>query len=111
MRSRPVVRAYGMHFAGGDVFVQNQFRPAEAREMDSFASNPQTQPLTQGQFMRLLLAADRELLRHVMALVPNVSDARDVAQGGAIALWRAVGKYDLAKPFVPWACRFVLNEA
>ena len=61
--------------------------------------------------MRLFLAAERELLRYVMALVPNVSDARDVVQETAIALWRAVEKYDAAKPFIPWACRFALNEA
>jgi RNA polymerase sigma-70 factor (ECF subfamily) len=79
--------------------------------MDSFASNPLTQPLTQEQFMRLFLGAERELLRYVMALVPNVSDARDVVQETAVALWRAIGKYDPAKPFVPWACRFALNEA
>ena len=79
--------------------------------MDSFASNPPTQPLTQEQFMRLFLGAERELLRYVMALVPNVSDARDVVQETAVALWRAIGKYDPAKPFVPWACRFALNEA
>ena len=79
--------------------------------MDSFASNPPIQPLTQEQFMRLFLGAERELLRYVMALVPNVSDARDVVQETAVALWRAIGKYDPAKPFVPWACRFALNEA
>ncbi len=79
--------------------------------MESFASNLPTQPLTHEQFMRLFLASERELLRYVMALVPNVTDARDVVQETAIALWRAIGKYDPAKPFVPWACRFALNEA
>jgi RNA polymerase sigma-70 factor (ECF subfamily) len=79
--------------------------------MDPLATNVPTQPLTQEQFMRLFLGAERELLRYVMALVPNVSDARDVVQETAVALWRAIGKYDPAKPFVPWACRFALNEA
>jgi RNA polymerase sigma-70 factor (ECF subfamily) len=73
--------------------------------------NNSPQPLTHEQFMRLFLTAERELLRYVMALVPNVSDARDVVQETAIALWKTIEKYDPAKPFVPWACRFALNEA
>ena len=72
--------------------------------------NP-THQLTHEQFMRLFLSAERELLRYVMALVPNVSDARDVVQETAVALWQAIDKYDPKKPFIPWACRFALNEA
>ncbi len=75
------------------------------------ASKDSPQPLTHEQFMRLFLTAERELLRYVMALVPNVSDARDVVQETAVALWKTIGKYDPEKPFVPWACRFALNEA
>ncbi len=72
---------------------------------------PVPAPLNHEQFMRLFLQSERELLRYVMALVPNVSDARDVVQETALALWREIGKYDPAKPFIPWACRFALNEA
>lgn len=61
--------------------------------------------------MRLFLESERELLRYVMALVPNVSDARDVVQETAVALWQKIEKYDSTKPFIPWACRFALNEA
>lgn len=61
--------------------------------------------------MRLFLNSERELLRYVMALVPNVNDARDIVQDTAVALWKAFEKYDNAKPFAPWACRFALNEA
>jgi RNA polymerase sigma-70 factor, ECF subfamily len=69
------------------------------------------QPMTHEQFIRLFLNAERELLRYVMVLVPNVSDARDVVQETAISLWQAIDKYDPTKPFIPWACRFALNEA
>ena len=79
--------------------------------MDPASSNHDSTSLTHEQFMRLFLQAERELLRYVMALVPNVSDARDVVQETAVALWKAIAKYDPAKPFVPWACRFALNEA
>jgi RNA polymerase sigma-70 factor (ECF subfamily) len=79
--------------------------------MDPAQANIPGEPLTHQQFMRLFLEAERELLRYVMVLVPNVSDARDVVQETAVALWQAIGKYDRAKPFIPWACRFALNEA
>ncbi len=77
----------------------------------SLEGYPVSAPLNHEQFMRLFLQSERELLRYVMALVPNVSDARDVVQETALALWREIGKYDPAKPFIPWACRFALNEA
>lgn len=46
-----------------------------------------------------------------MVLVPNATDARDVVQETAVALWEKIDQYDQAKPFAPWACRFALNEA
>lgn len=67
--------------------------------------------VTHEQFMRLFLQSERELLRYVMAIVPNVSDARDVVQETALAIWRKIDEYDPSRPFVPWACRFALNEA
>lgn len=79
--------------------------------MDPDSANTKPEPLTHQRFMRLFLEAERELLRYVMVLVPNVSDARDVVQETAVALWQAREKYDPARPFVPWACRFALNEA
>ena len=63
------------------------------------------------QFIRLFLQSERELVRYVMVLVPNVADARDVVQETATALWQKMGEYDPEKPFVAWACRFALNEA
>lgn len=79
--------------------------------MDPISVNLSYSPMSHEQFMRLFLSAERELLRYVMALVPNVNDARDVVQETAVALWKANAKYDRAKPFDPWACRFALNEA
>lgn len=45
------------------------------------------------------------------ALVPNVTDAEDIVQQTALALWQRFDAYDPAQPFTPWACRFALNEA
>lgn len=72
---------------------------------------PHPPRMTHEQFMRLFLQSERELLRYVMAIVPNVTDARDVVQDTALALWKQIDKYDPARPFIPWACRFALNEA
>lgn len=70
-----------------------------------------TPPMNHEQFMRLFLQSEREVLRYVMAIVPNPTDARDIVQETAMALWREIAKYDPDKPFIPWACRFALNEA
>lgn len=66
--------------------------------------------LNDDEFMRLMLESERELLRYVMALVPDREDSRDVVQETLIALWKKRAKYDPAFPFVPWACRFAMNE-
>lgn len=61
-------------------------------------------------FMRLFITSEPELLRYIMAVIPNVNDARDVLQETAAALWKKMEAYDEAKPFTPWACRFAANE-
>ena len=64
----------------------------------------------QQQFLSLFLRSEREIFRYVAALVPNVTDAEDIVQQTAIALWEKFGSYDPAQPFTPWACRFALNK-
>lgn len=63
------------------------------------------------EFMRRFLECQRGVLRYVMCFVPNAHDARDIVQNTAIALWKKHEQYDPAEPFMPWACRFALNEA
>lgn len=46
-----------------------------------------------------------------MAIVPHASDAQEVFQETAVALWKQIDKYDPSKPFTPWACRFAANKA
>ena len=72
---------------------------------------PGSRGCTHQEFIRLFLGAERDLLRYVMVLIPNVADARDVVQETAVALWDKLDQYDPARPFAPWACRFALNEA
>lgn len=70
-----------------------------------------TTPLEHDDFLRLLLKSEREVLRYVMVIVPQVADAQEIFQETAIALWKQIDKYDPSKPFTPWACRFAANKA
>jgi RNA polymerase sigma-70 factor (ECF subfamily) len=69
------------------------------------------QTVAQQRFLSLFLRSEREIFRYVAALVPNVTDAEDIVQQTAIALWERFDDYDPAQPFTPWACRFALNKA
>ena len=65
----------------------------------------------QQRFLSLFLRSEREVFRYVAALVPNVTDAEDIVQQTAMALWEKFDAYDPSQPFTPWACRFALNKA
>lgn len=71
---------------------------------------PVEKPTEGERFMRLFVACERDLLRYVLVVVPNPSDARDILQETAVALWRKMGEYDPSRPFLPWACRFASIE-
>lgn len=68
------------------------------------------QTAAQQRFLSLFLRSEREIFRYVATLVPNISDAEDIVQQTAIALWEKFEAYDPAQPFTPWACRFALNK-
>ena len=65
----------------------------------------------QQRFLSLFLRSEQEIFRYVAALVPNATDAEDIVQQTALALWEKFDAYDPALPFTPWACRFALNKA
>src|SRR6188472_2285781 len=65
----------------------------------------------QQRFLTLFLRSEREIFRYVAVLVPNVTDAEDIVQQTALALWEKFDAYDASQPFTPWACRFALNKA
>jgi RNA polymerase sigma-70 factor, ECF subfamily len=65
----------------------------------------------QQRFLSLFLRSEREIFRYVAVLVPNVTDAEDIVQQTAMALWEKFDAYDPDQPFTPWACRFALNKA
>jgi RNA polymerase sigma-70 factor, ECF subfamily len=65
----------------------------------------------QQRFLSLFLRSEKEIFRYVAALVPNSTDAEDIVQQTALALWEKFDAYDPNQPFTPWACRFALNKA
>src|SRR6188508_1284241 len=77
----------------------------------SWNQRPESKSGAQQQFLSLFLRSEREIFRYVAALVPNVSDAEDIVQQTALALWEKFDAYDRSQPFTPWACRFALNKA
>jgi RNA polymerase sigma-70 factor (ECF subfamily) len=58
------------------------------------------------RFVRLFAAGQRELLRYILALVPDTDDAHEILQETAVDLWKKFDEYDTDCPFVPWGCRF-----
>lgn len=70
-----------------------------------------TKRLEHDDVLRLLLKSEREILRYIMAIVPQSGDAQEIFQETAVALWKQIDKYDPSKPFTPWACRFAANKA
>src|SRR5687767_1716509 len=70
-----------------------------------------TSTAEQQRFLSLFLRSEKEVFRYVAALVPNSTDAEDIVQQTALALWQKFDAYDPNQPFTPWACRFALNKA
>jgi RNA polymerase sigma-70 factor (ECF subfamily) len=58
------------------------------------------------RFVRLFAAGQSEVLRYILALVPDIDNAQEVLQETAVDLWKKFDQYDPHCPFVPWACRF-----
>lgn len=61
-------------------------------------------------FTRLLLESEPVMMRSILVMVPNRSDARDILQETAVALWRQFESYDPEKPFLNWAMGFARIE-
>jgi RNA polymerase sigma-70 factor, ECF subfamily len=57
-------------------------------------------------FMRLFLEHEPQILRAIMVLVPQRSDARDILQDTAVVLWQKFSDYDRNRPFTNWALGF-----
>lgn len=63
-----------------------------------------------GEFARLLVRHDRELLRYIMTFIPRRDDAEEVLQRAATVLWEKFAEYDRSRDFLPWALRVTYFE-
>jgi RNA polymerase sigma-70 factor, ECF subfamily len=75
---------------------------------------PMVSPTVSGEdperFVRLFVEGQRQILRYILALVPDIDDAHEILQETAVDLWRKFDRYDAAFPFAPWACRFAFRR-
>jgi RNA polymerase sigma-70 factor (ECF subfamily) len=71
----------------------------QAREGDSDAF---------GQLVERYAMAARRVAR---AVLRDDDEADDAVQDGVLAAWRAIERYDPARPFRPWLMRIVVNAA
>jgi RNA polymerase sigma-70 factor (ECF subfamily) len=62
------------------------------------------------RFVRVFVEGQRQILRYILTLVPDIDDAHEILQETAVDLWRKFDRYDPAYPFAPWACRFALRR-
>jgi RNA polymerase sigma-70 factor (ECF subfamily) len=62
------------------------------------------------RFVRLFVEGEREILRYILRLVPDVDDAHEILQETAVDLWRKFDQYDPAFAFAPWACGFAFRR-
>jgi RNA polymerase sigma-70 factor (ECF subfamily) len=62
------------------------------------------------RFVRLFVEGQRQILRYILTLVPDVDDAHEILQDTAMDLWRKFDRYDPAFPFAPWAFRFAFRR-
>jgi RNA polymerase sigma-70 factor (ECF subfamily) len=62
------------------------------------------------RFVRLFVEGQREILRYILALVPDIDDAHDILQDTAVDLWRKFDRYDPSVSFAPWACGFAFRR-
>jgi RNA polymerase sigma-70 factor (ECF subfamily) len=62
------------------------------------------------RFVRLFVEGQREILRYILRLVPDIDDAHEILQDTAVDLWRKFDRYDPALAFAPWACGFAFRR-
>jgi RNA polymerase sigma-70 factor (ECF subfamily) len=65
----------------------------------------------EGAFGALLERHAEGAQRLARTVLPETADAEDAVQEGAIAAWRALARFDPARPFRPWFFAIVLNAA
>jgi RNA polymerase sigma-70 factor (ECF subfamily) len=66
--------------------------------------------ISNDDFAALYSQCHLDLLRYAMSLLPDRSQAEDVVQETARALWKKKDEFDPDQPFWPWAKKFAWFE-
>jgi RNA polymerase sigma-70 factor (ECF subfamily) len=62
------------------------------------------------QFTQQFSQNERAMRAFACSLIPNREDVNDIIQETLKELWRKFDKFDPARPFLPWANRFVYRQ-
>ena len=62
-------------------------------------------------FEKLVLLKRERVVRTAYQIVGDIEDARDVAQGVFLRLWRVLQRFDLERRFDTWLYRITVNAA
>ena len=62
-------------------------------------------------YEQLVRLHQQTAFRTALVLTRNAADAEEAAQDGFVKAWRALGRFDAARPFRPWLLAIVANEA
>jgi RNA polymerase sigma-70 factor (ECF subfamily) len=62
-------------------------------------------------FERLVVLKREQVVRIAYQITGDLEDARDVAQGVLVSLWKSLGRYDPARRFDTWLYRITVNAA
>ena len=62
-----------------------------------------TQRLEGKELVKLLARHDRDILRYIQVFLPDRTDAEEVLQRTAVALWEKLDLFDVSREFLPWA--------
>ncbi|MCM8535871.1 MAG: sigma-70 family RNA polymerase sigma factor [Lentisphaeraceae bacterium] len=61
-------------------------------------------------FITLLSEHERALLRYVLVMLPNVTDAEDILQESKLVMWRHFSKFEQGSNFKAWARKIIFNR-
>ena len=84
--------------------IRPNFQDLNKEPMTNLENQPERD--AHERFTRLLLESEPVMLRSILVVIPNVTDAREIMQETAVALWRQFDSYDLERPFINWAMGF-----
>lgn len=61
-------------------------------------------------FGQLMRRHKQGLYRFLRRLTGDSEEAHDLLQDSFVAIWRNLGRFDIDRPFLPWAQRIALNK-